>query len=250
MPVYDEFKEEREEIKNADFKTKLSYFWDYYKFHTLGGLFVIIVLSIFIYERITAKDTVLNVALCNTITGDSPTVQEEFPKYAGINTKKEKISLDDSYAIDLEGTSQASVYSMQKLTAYVSASELDMMVGSVDVISYYAYQDDFMELDKVLPKEDRERPEGQLFYIDKAVVEECQQALSEMKDTEEIEKPDPFKPELMKEPVCVGIVLDQEKPPLSTSFYVTNAEEGAVFAVLYNAPHTDMCRKFMEYMIN
>ena len=36
MPVMDEFREEREAIKNAGWDYKLKYFWDYYKWFVIG----------------------------------------------------------------------------------------------------------------------------------------------------------------------------------------------------------------------
>ena len=42
MPVMDEFREERETIKNGTFKQKWQYFCDYYKWHVIIGAFVLI----------------------------------------------------------------------------------------------------------------------------------------------------------------------------------------------------------------
>ena len=50
MAVMDEFKEEREALRNGTPKEKLSYFWYYYKWHTLIGAFVILIAIVLIAQ--------------------------------------------------------------------------------------------------------------------------------------------------------------------------------------------------------
>ena len=50
MPVMDEFKEERESLKNGTPKQKLTYFWDYYKWHVIVAIVAIIVVVTFIQQ--------------------------------------------------------------------------------------------------------------------------------------------------------------------------------------------------------
>ena len=44
MAVMDEFKEEREALKNGTPRQKLAYFWYYYKWHVIIALVVIIMI--------------------------------------------------------------------------------------------------------------------------------------------------------------------------------------------------------------
>lgn len=48
MAVMDEFKEEREALKNGTPKQKLAYFWYYYKWHVIIALVVIIMIVSFV----------------------------------------------------------------------------------------------------------------------------------------------------------------------------------------------------------
>ena len=48
MAVMDEFKEEREALKNGTPKQKLAYFWYYYKWHVIISLVVIILIVSFV----------------------------------------------------------------------------------------------------------------------------------------------------------------------------------------------------------
>ena len=46
MPLMDEFKEERASIKNAPFKKKLRYFWDYYKWHVIITVAAVVIAAV------------------------------------------------------------------------------------------------------------------------------------------------------------------------------------------------------------
>ena len=56
MAVMDEFREEREALKNADAKTKWQYFLDYYKWYVIGGAAVLAFVISMIHSALTAKD--------------------------------------------------------------------------------------------------------------------------------------------------------------------------------------------------
>ena len=61
MAVMDEFKSERESVKNEPFKKKAAYFWTYYKWFVIIPLIIIIGITSYIYHIVTDTDTVLNV---------------------------------------------------------------------------------------------------------------------------------------------------------------------------------------------
>ena len=50
MAVMDEFKEEREALKNGTPRQKLTYFWYYYKWHVIIALVVIIMIVSFVKQ--------------------------------------------------------------------------------------------------------------------------------------------------------------------------------------------------------
>ena len=65
MAVMDEFKEEREALKNGTPKQKLAYFWYYYKWHVIISVIVIGMIVSFIYQYTNRKDTAFNAVLLN-----------------------------------------------------------------------------------------------------------------------------------------------------------------------------------------
>ena len=63
MAVMDEFKEEREALKNGTPKQKLAYFWYYYKWHVIISIVVIAMVGSFIYQYVNRKDTAFEAVL-------------------------------------------------------------------------------------------------------------------------------------------------------------------------------------------
>ena len=66
MAVMDEFREEREALKNADLKTKWQYFLDYYKWWVIGIAAALAFVISMIYSALTAKDNALSGYFLNT----------------------------------------------------------------------------------------------------------------------------------------------------------------------------------------
>ena len=59
MAVMDEFREERENLKNASFQKKWQYFWYYYKLHVVIGGFIAFFVISMAHSILTAKDNAL-----------------------------------------------------------------------------------------------------------------------------------------------------------------------------------------------
>ena len=90
----DEFKEERAAMKNGTPKEKLTYFFDYYKWHVIVGVIAVIFAVTLIHQVATRKDTafyalMLNVSAYNYM--DDSENANAFAEYAG----KAKTGLQD-----------------------------------------------------------------------------------------------------------------------------------------------------------
>ena len=71
MPLMDEFREEREALKHGTWKEKLSYFFDYYKWHVVVTIAAIIFIVSITYQIVTRKDTAFYAAMVNAIEQNS-----------------------------------------------------------------------------------------------------------------------------------------------------------------------------------
>ena len=110
MPVMDEFREEREAIKNAGWQYKLKYFWDYYKWFVIGGIFALFIIISIVKDVINTKDFIFNGVLLNTF-GDDTVMQEfadNFAKEYDLDTENYELLLDTSLRLELEGYDEGS----------------------------------------------------------------------------------------------------------------------------------------------
>lgn len=137
MAVMDEFKEEREALKNGTPKQKFSYFWYYYKWHVIISVIIIGMLVSFIYQYVNRKDTVFNAVLLNAslldqISSEQPDFIADFAEKEGIDLNTGDITFDTSIRIVEDSMDETSVTSTQKLMVYVAANELDSMITDFD----------------------------------------------------------------------------------------------------------------------
>ena len=93
MAVMDEFKEEREALKNGTPKQKLAYFWYYYKWHVIIALVVIIMIVSFVKQLTDRKDpafyaVMLNASLLDQMTSEQPDFVTDFAEKEGKYTSE------------------------------------------------------------------------------------------------------------------------------------------------------------------
>ena len=143
MAVMDEFKEEREALKNGTPKQKLAYFWYYYKWHVIISVIVIGMIVSFIYQYTNRKDTAFNAVLLNAslldqISSEQPDFLTDFAEKEGIDLNTSDITFDTSIRVVEGSMDEVSVTSTQKLMVYVAANELDSMITDFDSFQKYA----------------------------------------------------------------------------------------------------------------
>lgn len=248
MAVMDEFKNERDEMKSAPLKKKLSYFWYYHKWYVIGGFVAFIIIAVFIHDMVTKKDIVLEAALLNSSVHLENTEEynDKLLKDMGIDTNKYALSMDTSLKISFGVMDETAINSSEKLSAYVASSMLDTIIAGDDIFSNYANAGIFADLREVLNDDDIEKYSPYLYYVDTEVVNQVQLAETEMDSSLRPEIPDPTRPELMADPVPVGIYIDDCSEFLD--IYTFPDSEHVVLGVLANAPNEDMTISFINYI--
>jgi len=103
--LMDEFKEEREALKNADFKTKWDYFWEYNKTKVfIIGIFAFLIIG-YLYSVVTQKEDAIFVAMLNSVPGSEESIAKgsapvAIPDFThGLWMKREKRP-GDQYSLD------------------------------------------------------------------------------------------------------------------------------------------------------
>lgn len=206
MSLMDEFKEERDTMKQASFKKKLEYFWDYYKWHTFGVLFVLIAISMFIYTSSKSTETVFYAMFFNTDLTETfnEEMGKEFLAYAGIEDKKQVALVDTSYYLSSDSSEAGVGSALQKISIFTSTNQLDVLGGPLDSINVCMYDGYLYDLRMILTEEQQEVYEPYFLYSDAAILEKKQEA-AKNSEIFEFTYPDPTKPENMEEPVPVAI---------------------------------------------
>lgn len=249
MPVMDEFKKERESIKNADFKTKLRYFFYYYKLHTIAVVAAVILVSTLIHDIVTQKDDALFAAMlnCAVLSEDDTTAfTQNYAEYAAIDTEEYNIQIDTTLYFSQDTLTELTMSASQRLMVYTSAGELDVIVGGSDIFPEQAGQGMFHDLRDILSAEQLAKYEPYFYYVDQAVIDETYELAETVSlDENYPEMPDPTKPEEMENPIPVGLfVTDCER--LTNTYYFGG--DYSVIGVMVNAPNLENSIKFIDYI--
>ena len=252
MAVMDEFKEEREALKNGTPKQKIAYFWYYYKWHVIISVIVIAMAASFIYQYANRKETafytvLLNASLLDQMSSDQPDFITDFAEKEGIDPSTSEITFDTSIRIIEDSMDETSVTSSQKLMVYVAANELDSMITDFSSFQKYANSSMFSDLRDILTKEQAQALEPYFYYVDREVVLAIEAANDDMNTDYTPEYPDPLHPEDMQDPVPVGICLTGCKD-LTDNYYFRG--DGIVMGIYANAEHVQTAVDLAEYLLN
>lgn len=238
----------KEYLENATLKQKLFYFWEYYKVHTIVILLIVIIVSNFIYHKVTDPELILNGLFLNIYnTEDESSVSDlgkEFLELQGIDTKEYDVSFNDG--LYLTGDASTDYETSQAVWVQCAAGAIDFIVSPEEHLLDYAYNGYFTDLTTVLSEAQIEKYKPYFLYIDGAVMEEIDKASEDLDDTTEIALPDSAKPEEMQEPIPVFIDVTQCKKLMDVYGITTDS---LVFGILVNAPAPDLTIDFLDYLM-
>lgn len=246
MPVMDEFKEERNSIKQKSLKEKISYFFDYYKWHTVAAIAILAAAVSMIIHWVNLKDCALYVCLLNTMTfSQTKDYVQRFEEYAEIDRADYEVTFDTSMYIEIGGRDSVTATSFQKLTVYTAAGDLDVIVTDPEIIEYYVDQGIFYDLRQILSPEQIALYEPYFFYVDQAIVDAIQEAEARDERYEAVFS-DPRQPETMENPVPVGIFLDDcQGLKENVQFF----DEEIVLSVVINSSNVETALKFIDFVM-
>lgn len=250
MAYASEFQEKRDAIlKQGTLKQKIAYIWDYYKWHIIVPLILIIGATYYIVSLITAPDVILSGAMLNVynIESSNPSANllDGFYKEHEIDPKEEEIDLNTSLYYKA-GDAKTSYQSVQVLMAWLSAGELDFITGDADSLTDLAYKDYFTDLRHYFTEEQLTEYEPYLLYIDYDLFLKRSEMVNNMEDLSSIEYPDCTKPEEMVDPIPVMIDLTQSKKLAET---YEEMPDILAFGITINETNKDMTIKFLDYLM-
>ena len=259
MPVMDEFKEERELIKNRSFKEKCSYFWDYYKYHTLAAILIVFFAITLGHDILSAKDYGFYGVMLNSTMLSGTKMGTAFAEYAGIDTNQYDCFIDAESTLSYTGMNEYDMATTQRLAALVQTGDLDAVVFDSVAFNNYANNEMFLDLRTVLTKEELANYQNDLYYVDYAQIEAANadsnymnedlisgEDISNM-DSEDIqvEAEKHRHPEAMEKPVPVGIYITDSAFVRKSGNY---SQMVPVFGFSATTTRLDIAKKYLNFL--
>lgn len=248
MPVMDEFKKERDAVKNGTPKQKLSYFIYYYKWYVIAAVLVVAAVVSMIRHYVNQKDIAFYACFLNSAKGENAEEYvQSFADYAGIDTDTYAVCFDSSILInDPNENPETLEASSQKLMVYIAAGNLDVLLTDANSIKHYANAQLFCDMRDFLTPAQIKLYEPYFYYVDQTVVQELQESLTNPEQKYIPDYPDPTKPEEMDQPIPVGIWI--ENPGALADNYAF-LDGGLVLAVFPNAKNPEAASKFIDFLM-
>ncbi len=166
MAAMDEFREEREALKNGPLLDRIKNFWFYYKVHTIVAVLSTVMVISFIYSIVIQKEEVFYAAFLNCFTeNDNASFMNEYSEYIGLDTNKYAAYVDTTMAISTE-VATTSYASVQKFMAFNLSDVIDVLMGEEAVFTRYAKDMAFHNLENVLNAEQLEKYKDLFLYVE------------------------------------------------------------------------------------
>jgi len=246
MPVMDEFREEREALRNGTRKERFEYFWMYYKWYVIGGIAAVVFIVSFIYEIINNKDYAFYGVFLNSYALDGEEAyMQGFADRLDYDETKYTVGIDSSLYISHESYDETTTSSTQKLMVYIAANEIDLIVGDATTFNQYAYNETFADLRDILSEEQMEKYSDYFYYIDQATADEKEAAQDDMNYEYVPDYPDSTKPEEMETPIPVGVYIDSNESLWEAYSF---SEESVVMGIVINTLRPEAAVEFLEYV--
>ena len=246
MTIFEHIKKQHENIKSKPKEERWSYFWDYYKWHTLAVILAIAILIQGVVSIVNKKEIVFSGILLNCMLNiDDDAFLEGFYDHAGIDGKKQEAAFYTDILLTDKNT-KTDVTSFQRIMAGIATKETDLIVGQKENFQLCAYNTSRMlkDLRTFLDADTLTQFADRLYYIDGAVLEKLSAPVGELQDPN-IKIPDPTKPEAMEDPIPVGIDVSDRKDFQSAYYF---PDTTLYLGVITNTTRPELTKDFISYL--
>jgi hypothetical protein len=233
-------------MKDRPFKEKLSFFWDYYGIKTICILIAVAVFISFVVSIATQKDSAyFGVFFGATSKASSSAFLEQFSDMAQIDTKTYDITIQTTLDVRMDQQiTTETLEAMQSFAAMVAASMVDNFAADKDLFLYYCYLGYTTDLRTVFTPEQLEALAEHLHYVDGELLQEQENA-EEGLTFDYGQCPDSKKPELMQDPIPVGIDISAATEAFLESY--SFASEETVIGICAGSARQDIATLFLQF---
>lgn len=247
MTIWEAQKEQLKSIKNRSFKEQISYLWEYYGIKAICLLLAIAALIAFIVTLATKKDYAFTgVFFGAQLQTSSESYLEEFSQSAGIDPKEYEISIQCNPGIHMDQQVTQELYgTMDAFNAMVAAKSVDCLAANTELFLYYAYMEYAVDLRTVLKPEELEHLSPYLHYIDGELIRQQEEADGGLTDAF-FQRSDSTKPELMTDPIPVGISLEAATDAFREAYLF---QEDSIIGICAVSPFPENAQAFLHYCL-
>lgn len=219
--VRDEIKEQRKKfLKEQGMKERLSYFFYYYKTHTIIAVLAIIAIILTISSYLNRQECILRMVYVNGFPNvDAEVIMDDFSKNITFDADKQDVILDTSFYIASENRTQYDDTNEQKLILMIAAGELDGCVTDKRYFDIFYQNEYLLDLSTVLTDKQLETYKDDLIYMDS------------------------FETPGKKVPVAIRVT---DAPSIVETNSYPNSD--AYFCIFYNSLHVDNTLAFLDYI--
>lgn len=213
MALTDEARREREKVKKLPYKKKVEHYIHYYKKPTILTIFAVLIVASTVYSVVAQKETIFNAVFINSLANNEVNeLKIEFDEFLDFDEKKYETFFDTSVVISELVQDEGAVLSQQKLAAMIGIQDVDIIASNVEAFVGLVYGDYFANLNDFFTEEELEFYKDDIFYMDMKMKRELDELLDNIENIDlenyDFEGIDPKKPELMAEPVPVGLTFE------------------------------------------
>lgn len=165
--IRETIREEWKKLSKLSWGERIVYIWDYYKPLMVAIACVILAISIgvSIYHNMQIN-TLLNAYFinCNALDADGDAIAAGFAAYLGGIGEKDEVHVDTMTTLDDEDMSNYGTANQMKMTAYIAAGDVDVLLLNQSAYDKYDGSGAFADLSTLLTKEQLEQWSDLLVY--------------------------------------------------------------------------------------
>ena len=251
MKIIDNFKEDMKKLRGFTTQEKLEFIRQYYIWHIVVIVAVLVIAVSSIVSAITKKDAVLNGIMLNVSNEGrfaTITLCEDFLQEKGMDTNKVEVDLNSNmiYIPESDEYMESNYATLDVLTARISGNMLDFVIGNYNAMLVLAYSGYFVDLSQAMTEEQLNAYAENILYIDQVVLDAFGNAADTGDYSADIKIPDPQKPELMEKPVPVFLNVAGSD---ALKMVYPNTTEKILLSVTANYPNPQNLISFIDYLI-
>ena len=238
---------------STTFKEKLEFFWKYNKIHVFIWAIGLIILGVFLYQKITTPVLIFHGMFLNASDQSTAVVDEladDLLTTYNVDPTSGQVILKNTfnYYPGDEKKAEENFDSSEYILVEKDKQSLDFIVGPLSSVQDIANNGLFQDLHNFLTDEELDLCESYFLYVDQAVITEMSEAFEEDEDVSSIKIPDCKNPDEMENPVPIMIDISKSEK-LSKIYDTEKLDEPLVLAIVTDAPDTKLTLNFIQYLM-